>query len=93
MAKFEVLVTDLRHRDYEIESKLLKEIDADLILKDCKDENELASYVKDIDAIISDLTPITEEVINNCNKCKVISESRSTEHESQCSMEKIPGAN
>ena len=73
MAKYKVLVTDLRHKDYEIEANLLKEIDADLILKNCKDENELALYVKDIDGILSDLTPINDEVIKNCNKCKVIS--------------------
>ena len=73
MAKFRVLVTDLRHRDYKLETDLLKEIGADLILKNCKDDDELSAEVKDIDGILLDLAPVTKKVIKNCNKCRVIS--------------------
>jgi len=73
MTKFKVLIADSRHSHYKIETEILAEIGADLIIKDCKNEYELADNVKDIDGILVNLVPVTADVIKNCNRCRVIS--------------------
>lgn len=71
--KFKVVKVDNRYEDIEIEKNILNEVDAELLDFNCTEENEIIEITKDADAIITDLSIITENVIKNMKKCKVIS--------------------
>lgn len=71
--KFKVVKVDNRYEDIEIEKNILNEVNAELLEFNCTEENEIIEITKDADAIITDLSIITENVIKNMKKCKVIS--------------------
>ena len=71
--KYTVVVSDNRHKDYEIERSILKECDAELIIADCKSEEQLLKACRAADGILLDLAPMTAAVVQGLDRCKVIS--------------------
>ena len=51
MNKYKVVISDLTHKSYEIEKKIIKSIGAKLILKNCKTQDELIALTHDADAL------------------------------------------
>ena len=73
MAKFKVVMTDDRHKTYEEEKEVLKSIGADVIIANCTTVQEVIKNCKDADGIMVNLAPMPAEVINQLERCKVIS--------------------
>jgi len=72
MSKFKVYVTDARHESYEIERRILQQIDAELIICDCLTEEKILEQCADADALLVDGAPATAKVIAGLPNCKVI---------------------
>ena len=73
MAKFKIVMTDDRHKDYDVEKKVLADLDAEVIISDCRTEDEVIKACKDADGIMCNLAPMPARVIESLEKCKVIS--------------------
>ena len=67
-----IVITDCDHPSVEIERTILSEIDPDLILAQCKIEDEVIETAKDADGIINQYAPITRKVIESLQRCKVV---------------------
>ncbi len=72
MSKFKVLIADDRHGSYQQERDVLEPLGVELIFTETNDQNVLSEQVKDIDALLVNLAPVTEKVISNMTKCKCI---------------------
>lgn len=72
MSKYKVYVTDDRHVDYEIEKKILAEADAEVIVRDCRTEEEVIAACADADGLLLNLAPCGKKVIDSLKNCKVI---------------------
>ena len=72
MARFKVVVSDRRHKDYTIEEKILKECDTELIVLDCKDSVDMIDGCKEADGILLDMAPMSRDVVRVLNRCKVV---------------------
>jgi D-3-phosphoglycerate dehydrogenase / 2-oxoglutarate reductase len=70
--KYKIVVTDVKHRDFLAEEKVCQSFDAELVVKDCQNEDELIELVKDADGVLNNLAPLTAKVINSMTKCKCI---------------------
>jgi len=70
--KFKVVYTDSYHPNLGPEKAMLDEIDAELITKECKNEDETIEVCKDADALMVQHAKITRRVIENLSKCKII---------------------
>ena len=73
MSKFKVIVTDDRFDSYDAERAALEKADAELVVYDCKTQEELIEAVKDADGVLLNLHNIKGEEIAAMEKCKVIS--------------------
>ena len=60
--QYTVVVSDNRHRDYEIERSILEECGAELIVADCKSEAQLLEACRNADGVLLDLAPMTAAV-------------------------------
>jgi D-3-phosphoglycerate dehydrogenase len=67
-----VVITDCDHPSVEIERKILKDINLELILGNCHTENEVIEVAHDADGIINQCAPINRRVIESLKKCKII---------------------
>jgi len=72
MGKFKVYVTDCDYGSLENEKRILSQIDADLILLDCKTDEELIEKASDADALLVEYKKITDKVFENLKKLKII---------------------
>jgi D-3-phosphoglycerate dehydrogenase len=69
--KYKVAITTKTY--YLDESiNILKQADAELLLRICKTEDEVIYHTKDMDAIMATLTPFPQRVIESLRKCKGI---------------------
>jgi D-3-phosphoglycerate dehydrogenase len=59
--------------DIELESKILRQIDAEIIHSGNLTDPEALEAVKDADAIIVTLQKVTGDIINSMERCKIIS--------------------
>lgn len=73
MAKYLVCVSDKRHASYDVETALLKEIDAEVRLCSCATEDDVIAQCGEADAVLLDLAPMTARAISALKRCKVIS--------------------
>jgi D-3-phosphoglycerate dehydrogenase len=73
MAKYKVVVTDDRHKDYEVERQVFSDMDVELTVANCQTEDEVIEACKDADGILCNLAPMPARVIESLEKCKVIS--------------------
>lgn len=72
MAKYKIYVTDDRHGSYEIESALLAGADAEVIVRNCSTESEIAAQCADADGLLLNLAPCGKQVMDALHRCKVI---------------------
>lgn len=72
MAAYKVVVTDKRHESYEIEKDILSTVDAEVVVQNCETADDVIKACRDADGIIADLAPITAEVIEKLERCRVI---------------------
>jgi D-3-phosphoglycerate dehydrogenase / 2-oxoglutarate reductase len=70
--KFKVVYTDSYHPTVGPEQSELDEINAELVLADCKNEDEIIAIGKDADGLMVQHAKITKKVIRHLNKCKII---------------------
>jgi len=70
--KFKVIITDAEYKSLEIEKEELNKIGAEVILGQCKTENEIVKIAKDADGLLVQYASITRRVIESLQKCKVI---------------------
>src|SRR5436305_6611422 len=77
MPRFKVLITDYAWPDVEIERRILKEIDAELIVaeKNQQDPPGLAALAKahQVDAIMTNWAKVPEAVIGASPNCRLVS--------------------
>ena len=73
MAGFKVIVTDDRYGSYTEETAVLKEIGASVEVHNLGDETETTRVLRDADGILVNLHPLPASVIQELQKCRVIS--------------------
>ncbi len=72
MAAYKVVMTDKRHGSYEIEKDILRSIDAEVVIENCETADDVIKVCRDADGIMADLAPMTDEVIEKLERCRVI---------------------
>ena len=72
--KYRIVITDSYHPTQDPEHEELQEIDAELILEQCKDmpADDIIAVTKDADALMVQHAKITREVIQGLEKCRII---------------------
>jgi D-3-phosphoglycerate dehydrogenase / 2-oxoglutarate reductase len=73
MNKFRVIVTDDRFDNYAPEKEVLEQVGAEVVVVDCKSQEEVIAAVKDADGVLLKLHQIGKDEIAAMEKCKVIS--------------------
>ncbi len=73
MAGFKVVVTDDRYGSYAEETAVLKEIGASIEVHNLGNETETARVLRDADGILVNLHSLPASVIQELQKCRVIS--------------------
>ncbi|MFW6149329.1 MAG: C-terminal binding protein, partial [Atribacterota bacterium] len=71
--KPKIVITDCDHPSVEFEKEIFKQIDSELILENCKTEEDVIAVASDADGILNQYAPITEKVITSLQNCKIIS--------------------
>lgn len=72
--KFKVVVTDYDFRDLSYEEKVLSELpNLEFVKGKARTEEEVIELAKDADGIINQYAPISAKVVEQLEKCKVIS--------------------
>lgn len=70
--KFKVVITDAEYESFEIEKEELNKIGAEVVVGQCKTEDEIIKIAKDADGLLVQYASITRRVIESLQKCKVI---------------------
>jgi len=70
--KYKIVITDCDHPSIEFEKEVFRQADVDLILENCKTEDDVITVASDVDGIINQYAPMTKKVIQVLSKCKVI---------------------
>lgn len=73
MRKYKVVVTDDRYGNYKEENEVLKEIGVEVEVHNLQDSGKAESVLEDADAVLVNLFPLTKDVIEKMDTCKVIS--------------------
>ena len=73
MSKYKIVITDIQHKNFIPEEEVFSGSDYELIIRNCKTEEEIIELTKDADGVIANLVPITKKVIDNMTRCKIIS--------------------
>ncbi|HEC44815.1 MAG TPA: C-terminal binding protein [Bacteroides sp.] len=73
MNKYKVVITDLGYSTYEPEKEVLNKVNAEVVLHECKSEQEIIDFTKDADVLVTRRATITKKVIDSLTKCKLIS--------------------
>lgn len=71
--RFRVLMTDRAWPDTEIERRILRQADAELVEAPTADEPTLVRLANDVDAIVTNWAQVTDRVIRSCPKCRIVS--------------------
>lgn len=72
MARFRIVVTDHLFDSMAEEASLFDQMDAELVIGQCRGEEETIALVRDADAILNTYAPMTAKVINTLERCRVI---------------------
>jgi D-3-phosphoglycerate dehydrogenase / 2-oxoglutarate reductase len=72
-SKFKVVFTEFDFPDIDIERNIFSDLDCEIVTPQASEENDLIEACKDADGLCVQYAKITEKVINNLTKCKVIS--------------------
>jgi len=70
--KFKVVITDSYHPTLDAEREELQEIDADLILEQCRTEDEIIAATRDADAVMVQHANISRRVVEHLEKGQII---------------------
>lgn len=70
--RFNVVAIDLVYPDVEVERRLLAGIGANLEGRQCRTEDEVATFARQADGIIAASAPCSRRVIEGLERCKVI---------------------
>ncbi len=70
--KWTVLISDFPYADNEIEREALAMWGADVIAAQCRTPQDVISAGRNVDAIILNFAPITEEVIASLTRCRAL---------------------
>ena len=70
--KYKVVITDAEYKSFDLERKELEKADADLLVCQCKSEDEIIEAAKDADGLIVQYASITRRIIESLKKCKAI---------------------
>ena len=73
MAKYKVYYTDTCFPDTKVEEEELKKYDAELVLGTAIDEDTIIRDAKDCDGIIFDFATMSDRIMSELPKCKVMS--------------------
>jgi len=73
MGKFRVVVTDDRYGSYEEENRVLSELGIAVEVHNLDPVSPDISVLKDADALLANLFPVTEEIILSMDRCRIIS--------------------
>ena len=72
--KFKVVIADDRYYpDYDVEKKVLSDVTDEIITVQSNLASDIISASQDADGLIVNLPPITSEIINKMEKCRIIS--------------------
>lgn len=71
--RYKVVFSDYDYPSIDIEIEQLQRLNAEIILGQCKTEDELIQLTKDADGIICQYAPFTAKVINSLKRCQIIS--------------------
>lgn len=72
MGKYKVVMIDDVFSDTKVEEGVLKEINADIVLRPSHDEDVAIQNVSDTDAIITDCVPVTERILEAAKRCRIV---------------------
>ena len=75
MTKYKVLLIGSIWPDTSIEKDILKEIDAEFIIDDGKNENTYKQLISEADAIIPGSFNVSESVLAEASKCKIVAKA------------------
>lgn len=73
MSRYRVVVPENRFHDYDEERRLLEQVDAEVLVYDCKNAERLHEVVQDADGILLSQIRIDRAAIQQMKRCKVIS--------------------
>jgi D-3-phosphoglycerate dehydrogenase len=71
--KYKVVITEAEFESFELEKEELNKVGAEVVVGQCKTEDEIIKIAKDADGLIVQYASITRRVIKSLKKCKVIS--------------------
>ena len=71
-SSYKVVITDCDHGSIEEEKKVFKQIGADLVLAQVKEEDDMIQTCKEADGILNQYSLFTRSVLENLPRCKVI---------------------
>ena len=72
MARYRVVVTDHLFDSLAEEGRLLGQMDAELVVGQCRGEEEIIALSSTADGILNTYAPMTAKVINALERCRVI---------------------
>jgi D-3-phosphoglycerate dehydrogenase len=73
LEKFKILITDYEFSSLAPEKEIADQLGAELITAQCRTEDEVIEAAREVDGIINQYAPLSRRVIENLEKCKVIS--------------------
>ncbi|MFQ5852490.1 MAG: C-terminal binding protein [Candidatus Binatia bacterium] len=72
MAKYKVVVTDHLFPSLSEEIEMFGQMDAELVVGQCRTEEQIIALSRTADAILNTYAPMTEKVIDTLERCRVI---------------------
>jgi len=70
--KFKVVITDSYHPKLSFDQEEFQKLDADVVLEECKTEDEVIKAAWDADALMVQHAKISRKVIQRLEKCRII---------------------
>lgn len=70
--KFKVVITDSYHPKLFVDQEEFQKLDADVVLEECKTEDEVIKAAWDADALMVQHAKISRKVIQRLEKCRII---------------------
>jgi D-3-phosphoglycerate dehydrogenase / 2-oxoglutarate reductase len=74
MARPRVALTDYSFPDVDLERRELSAVEADLVVGQCRTEDDVLEVARDAEAMLCDYSPITRRVLDGCPRLRVVSE-------------------
>ena len=63
--KYKVVITEAEYKSFDLEKEELNKVDAEVIVGQCKTEDEIIQIAKDADGLIIQYASITRHVIES----------------------------